>query len=387
MKAVIMDWNCYGKQDVINTLTSLEWEILLYPISPKIPRRNHDFESSFSAFLKKETPDLVFSFNYFPIVSTVCNEVGIKYASWVYDAPHASLYSCTMLNSCNYVFVFDKALYLEFMENGFQNVYYLPLAVNTERLETLFANNQDCEQYRHEISFVGSLYIEPKHNLFDKLTNLSDETRGYLDGLIMSQLKVWGYNFVEDCLTPSIIDELIASYPLYPHPDGVESSAYLYAQYVLNRKITSLDRLLGLESLQKVGAVDLYTNHKEFCISGVTNHGPADYETEMPFIFRYSKINFNSTLRSIKTGIPLRVLDILGCAGFLLTNYQEDMLDYFTPGEDLVIFEDTKDLEEKAAYYLKHDEERIQIAENGYKKVKEYFGYKERIEEILRICS
>jgi len=386
MKVTIMDWDCYGKQDVIDTFVSLHWDINLYPISPAIPRRNTEFEVSFDEFLKKETPDIVFSFNYFPIVSIVCNNIGIKYISWVYDAPHVSLYSYTMINPCNYVFVFDKSLYYEFSQNGFKNVFYMPLAVNTKRLERLFAETTDTAKYQHDISFVGSLYLEPKHNLFDRLTNISDETRGYLDGLIISQLKVWGCNFVEECLTPNIVDELYRAYPLDIHPDGVETTTYLYAQYMLNRKITSLDRILALENLQKAGQVDLYTNHKEFLIPGVINHGPVDYEKEMPLVFKNSKINFNSTLRSIKSGIPLRSLDIMGCGGFLLSNFQADMLDYFIIGEDFDIFEDMNDLSAKASYYLQNEDERLKIAENGLHKIKEYFTYTERIEEILRIC-
>ena len=38
-------------------------------------------------------------------------------------------------------------------------------------------------------------------------------------------------------------------------------------------------------------------------------------------MFANSKVNLNITLRNIKTGIPLRALDIMGAGGFLLTNY------------------------------------------------------------------
>jgi len=44
-------------------------------------------------------------------------------------------------------------------------------------------------------------------------------------------------------------------------------------------------------------------------------------------------------------------------------------------------------LREKVAYYLEHEEERKQIAENGYKKVKEYHKYVNRISEMLRIIE
>ena len=52
----------------------------------------------------------------------------------------------------------------------------------------------------------------------------------------------------------------------------------------------------------------------------------------MPLVFQNSKINLNITLRSIKNGIPLRAIDIMGAGGFLLTNYQNDFGLHFTDG-------------------------------------------------------
>lgn len=91
------------------------------------------------------------------------------------------------------------------------------------------------------------------------------------------------------------------------------------------------------------------------------NCGKADYYTAEPLVFADSSINLNITLQSIQTGIPLRVFDIMGCGGFLLSNYQEDYLEYFEPDKDFVIYNDYGDLEEKAAFYLKHEKLRKQI--------------------------
>jgi tetratricopeptide (TPR) repeat protein len=107
----------------------------------------------------------------------------------------------------------------------------------------------------------------------------------------------------------------------------------------------------------------------------------------MPLIFRYSKININTSLRTIKSGIPLRVFDILGAGGFLITNYQSDIADYFEIGEDLVCYESEADLVEKVGYYLVHEEERKRIATNGYRKVKQFHNYEVRLKEIFRIVS
>ena len=64
-------------------------------------------------------------------------------------------------------------------------------------------------------------------------------------------------------------------------------------------------------------------------------------------------------------------MDIMGSGGFLLTNYQEDFLDDFQPGEDLVFYESEDDFLGKITYYLSHDAERRQIAANCLGKMSE----------------
>ncbi len=98
-------------------------------------------------------------------------------------------------------------------------------------------------------------------------------------------------------------------------------------------------------------------------------------------------MNLNITLRSIVSGIPLRAMDIMGCGGFLLTNYQADFLEYFVPEKDYVYYEDLTDLVEKAGYYLIHEEERMAIARSGYQKVKEQHTYHERVRQMLTIAG
>ena len=50
-------------------------------------------------------------------------------------------------------------------------------------------------------------------------------------------------------------------------------------------------------------------------------------------------------------------------------------------------FDGIEDLREKVSYYLEHEEEREQIAENGYKKVKEHHTYVNRIKDMLRMID
>ena len=107
----------------------------------------------------------------------------------------------------------------------------------------------------------------------------------------------------------------------------------------------------------------------------------------MPKVFHHSKINLNITLRSIEAGIPLRCLDILGCHGFLMTNYQKDLFTELEDGKDLVVYEDMEDAVEKAEFYLKNEKARKEIIKNGYKKVKDCFNYHRQLSKIWEITG
>ena len=138
--------------------------------------------------------------------------------------------------------------------------------------------------------------------------------------------------------------------------------------------------------MQEYTTVALYTGSKIDNISNnIISYPPVNYDTQLPELYRKSKINLNVTCRSIISGIPLRVLDIMASGGFLLSNYQQELAEYFVPGEDLVLYESMQDLRDKVNYYLKHEEERSEITYNGYKKVRERFSYDIALCKILEI--
>ena len=119
----------------------------------------------------------------------------------------------------------------------------------------------------------------------------------------------------------------------------------------------------------------------------VTKKGPVDYWRKMPEVFAKSRINLNFTIPNIKTGLPLRIFDVLGAGGFLLTNFQPELPQYFENGKDLVWFTNQSELVEKAGYYLDHEEERKQIARNGQEKVRRFHTYLQRIGGMLDLIE
>ena len=139
--------------------------------------------------------------------------------------------------------------------------------------------------------------------------------------------------------------------------------------------------------LVKKYPVSIYTNSNTHNLVKVDYRGSVDYWTQMPKVFYGRRINLNFTIPNIKTGIPLRVWDVLGAGGFLMTNYQPELEVYFELNKDLVVFESRHDLVKKAAYYLEHEDLRRQIAQNGYEKVKQLHSYKQRMSQMMEILK
>lgn len=385
MNILLLAWKSFGNEDIVDAFQKLGHQVISYPFSDNGEKTTEELKAEIRQAVSSHSPDFLFSFNYFPAASMVCKEIALPYVSWIYDSPYVRLYHYTVNYPTNHIFTFDKTQYLEFHNAGIQTVHYLPMAANTERLSAM----NDWEGFRatpwlnrHPVAFVGSLYTE-KHQFYQRMDKISPYTRGYLEGLMAAQKQVYGYNFIQELLPKHIIRDMQNALPLQPANDSVESVEYLFAQYVINRQLTAMERQELLSAAASRFSLDLYTPERTVTMEGCTNHGPVDYYDYAPYVFRQAKINLNITLRSILSGIPLRAFDIMGAGGFLLTNFQSDFLDFFVPGEDFVFFENKADLLEKIAYFLQHEEERAAIAQNGLEKISARHTYVHRAEEMI----
>ena len=339
----------------------------------------------------------VFSVNFFPAISYTCSHFKVPYVCWSVDSPVAELFSNALKSEWNRIFLFDKTQYEFFRPYNPDHIHYLPLATNTKRWESVILQmtEEDYRLYGSDVSFVGSLYTEKGR--YDRLLSqpegsphaLSDYTKGYVDGLMQAQMRVFGYNFIEESLPEQVIDEIAAADPdFYRGEDTfLDTRRYLTAHQYIGIKLASAERIETLRRIAKNFDLTLYTRSDHSVLPGVRCPGGVHTLTEMPKVFQASKINLNITMRPIETGLSLRVWDVLGCGGFLLTNYQAEIPEYFEIGKDLETYESMEELEQKIRYYLTHEKERVEIAVNGYEKTAKFHTYEMRIAEMIRILS
>lgn len=391
---LFLEWNSFANEYMKRAWAAAGDTFTCFSFSAKEKNTRFDPEltKSIAQALITGNYDYMFSFNYFPVAAIAAKACRIRYVSWVYDSPYAQLYSETVHYPTNDIRVFDSAEVERLRGLGVETVGYLPMAADVAYYDSLIP--EAGKQYKADISFVGSLYMKADMQLYHRLDAMSEYDRGYLEGMLQVQKNLYGQNILEELLKrdQKLLERIEAVSPLTPHPDAFAPEEWYYANFYLYRKVTAYERMDILSMLADEYDLKVYTHMEDSNLQSLkenTNlykvlNKPVDYYSQAPYVYKNSKINLNITLRSIGSGIPLRVFDIMGCGGFLLTNYQSDMFELFEPDKDFVYYTDYDDLLRKVEYYLTHDKEREVIARNGYEKTKKYHTYEQRMAMIKR---
>lgn len=388
MKVLCIDYNMYGKADIIQAFRILGNEVDSTEIPMLHGEKTEKTRSELSDLMGKKHYDIVFTSNYYPIVSDLCEIYKSKYISWTYDSPRISLYDRSILNKCNYAFVFDSYECNALRNKGVKTVFYMPLGINPERINAIKVSDKDRELYTSDIGMVASLYNE-KHNLYDRMYDkLDDYTKGYLESTLNVQKNLFGTFILEEAICDEkILSSMYKAMPYVLSKDSIASLTYIYAYYFLARKTAYLQRIEYIKAISSMYEMKVYSPGDLSKISTVKHMGTVDYETDMYKVFQLSKINLNITLPSIHTGIPLRAMDIMGAGGFLLTNYQADFDVFFEPGVDYVYYTSLKEALDLIDYYLNHEDERNTISQNAKNKMEQCFTYTKLIEQMIEIAE
>lgn len=384
MNILLYKWGGFNEDILEKNLIQLGYNVKCLELICNDYNTDINLAMKLMEFIRVEKIEGVFSFNFFPIIAVTCNAVGVKYYSWVYDCPHTTLFSNAVKYDTNIIGLFDKKLFAELREKGINTVRHIPLAVDCEEL------SKRINKYRNDrgicdISFVGSLYTD-KNTYYDNYKNQDGlvqkdkESWNELDKLIQKQVFEYKKNYINKSHQEyRILEDKIYADGINLGPDYFATTQDIVIKNIMERKVTIEERKLLIEAIAKNrnDSFWLYTNSNTSHMNAINkiNKGIVDYINEMPSIFHNSRINLNISLRSIRSGIPLRALDILGCEGFLLSNYQEELEECFDEGEEIALYSSKEECLEKISFYLKNDDIRDKIAKKGRNKVLNDFCY------------
>lgn len=153
MKILIYRWSVFHQEDIAEAFESFGHTVEYYEEMPD-ERKGTDIRR-----LKEVVAeyDLVFSANYFSRVSNACQAQQKKYIAWTVDSPMLTMFDTSVFNECNYIFLFDKFDYYRFLQMGVKHVYYLPLAVNAERVKNCIETASEKEKGKYRGIFPLSV--------------------------------------------------------------------------------------------------------------------------------------------------------------------------------------------------------------------------------------
>ena len=389
MKVLFYRYNSICEPDFIDAFKKIGLEVA--EITEEMYRKSIPGEERVKILLEgiaAHEPLFVFSIDFFPFISLVCERLGVVYAALSVDCPVAEIYSAEIRNRCNRVFLFDKNQYESVRDFNPDNIRYMPLGAAVQRLEEL----PFPDEYRYGVSFIGSLYNEKdRYGMLKKSGALRGTALEHMECLIAEQLKAPGMDIIEAGLTADDISALKAADPdFYTNEDSViDMDRYVAVNNYLGNHLTCLDRIAVLNMLAEKlpeGSVHLFTRSDTSELDKkVVVHGGVNTLTEMPDVFRASKINLNLTSRTIRCGLPQRIWDIAGCRAFCVTNAVSAMEGLLDVGSDIVTFSSYEELPDICVYYLERDDEREEIAIGGFNKVEAMHTVLLRALEIVKM--
>ncbi|MCR5477431.1 MAG: glycosyltransferase [Lachnospiraceae bacterium] len=372
MKILFYDMGSYLYGDALEALKEMGHEVRT--VYYHFDDRYNDpfFCERFEKKIKEIDPDFIFSINFFPLVATAAKEHGLLYISWSCDSPLAAELEEYFSYDTNRIWLFDREEVKGYRRKGYTRVYYSPLAAHpvTEPLPS-------DSRYACDVSFVGSLYESTLEGL---LAPLDEYLRGYLGGLLDVQMSLYGMDILTPSLTDEILDRVNARYAAVGSGTTINRKGLAFA---IQKQITFAERVTLIDTLGDYFDTRFYSTKPYPFESKVRFCGPVKYHTQMPLVFRNSRLNLCPTLRSIVSGIPLRSLDIMASGGVLMSSYQPELAEYFTDGEDMILYQSLEEAVDKASWYLAHEEERAAIAGHALPIIREQFSYRGRLEKIL----
>lgn len=368
MNVLFYRWKAHNASRTIEALKRLGHNVFVYEHTLSGYEIDADFMQDVVFMIHQKHIDCCFTINYIPVLASVADSIGIPYISWTQDAPQYPLYSPTRNYACNYQFIFDKEEYLRLQAGGSTRIYPATLCSDPDFFSRQIKENGPIAS---DVCFLGTLYNKTD---FERIRFKDDYLEGYVEGLMNAQAGLYGCNLIESALTEDMAKEIL-TLSKDNVPDGYAISNPYAAAYVLERKVTGMERMRYLKAISEHFSLSIYTGSPKENEIKADYRGIADYDTVMPRVFNGAKINLHFAPRNIHSAVSLRVFDVLACGGFLLTTWQPEIVELFEDEKELVLFSEVDEMLDKIEYYLCHDDERKEIAQNGYKKILKDYTY------------
>lgn len=327
----------YNFYDTLVKMNNSENKVIYFPVDEIILNKG---EKKMNELLLKtafeEKPDLIFFINggteiKKEIIQKLTKESGAITFNWFCDDPWKfESYSRHWAPLYNFVATTDFRSFKKYQKTGYKNVIYTQWACNHFFYKPL--NSPKI----YDVTFVGLPHGKRK-KIIEKIKKAGIE------------VKCWGRGW----------------------PNGrvsQEEMLRIFSQSKINLNFAGGSTTL----LKAMGSIFL------------SRSSDRSFRINNP---RYWLGNLKAIASVFRKQIKARNFEVLGCKGFLLTEYVEHLEEYYKIGREIDCFHNISELIEKIRYYLPHEKEREAIAEAGYRRTFKDHTYEKRFNEIFKLMG
>jgi len=290
---------------------------------------------------------------------------------------------------CNDPILLEKFTY-EFDAPKFNNIQeFAAYVINNEKPDILFSSDTIEFDYKLTklLNHKPRLIIGWRAQVIPNDINWNDYDIILSNALFLKDIALThGAKHFEE-LHPGYPTFILDSLNHYNYDYDISFAGQITLEHT--KRIKYLEILANLYENSNVNYIIATPNH----INIFNNFKIKNYISEELFgldyynFFRKSKINLNIHIDMMKLAGNMRLFEITGSGGFLLTDYHDNLNNLFEIGKEVDCFESPQELVEKINYYLKHDDIRSEIANRGQQKCLNHYNLLnscKRLDKIIK---
>jgi spore maturation protein CgeB len=372
-RVLILDTGYLVVRDLLDACEDLGWQVTRVP-APQKGQSSGDFVGRLLEAVARHKPDYVLTINHLGFdvegaLAQLLDRFDICVASWFVDHPTLVLGSAEGIatDSCQ-IFSFERTALPWLEGKGFKDPAYLPTASNGRYFRRGTVDESLAMKLATKLSFVGNSWwtksrLEPTAQIRKAARALSRRktiTKEFFGGGLEERL--------HQIKAPTAAIRF-----------DIAKAAVAEASMQRRRRFA--------EALHPEGLRIHGDPHWREFVSDLDLGGTLDSKTELPALFAGSEINTNVTAEQMPTAVNQRVWDVPAVGGFLITDAQDDLLEFFTDEEDVVAYRSFEEAADKVRFYADKPELRRSIAARAEEKIGKEHRFTHRMLAVYEVMK
>lgn len=333
-------------------------------------------------------PERVVTINYNSEVASVCHELEIPLVAWEVD-PKTDRPPVPPAGGEDFrVFTLHPKDVSQLEDAGFSSVGYLPIGVDTDRRYPIELNEEERSRFAARVCFVGSSLIDRArrfkrlflqlHASFNCSAEESfDETSERLERVLAAERANYG---VYD--SDKLLEEHFGEFLEAAHRNGTPDDPKKWVAEI----VASQKRIAYVSALSDFG-IHVWGDERwtevSSAVPGVHYRGLAEQGHELTCVYSSAEIHVDVNRIYQPEAIPMRVINVMACGGFLIAEHSESIEELFEVGKEIETYRTIEELEAKVAHYLEHPGEAREIAQRGLEAVRQRHTMRIRAASLL----